>query len=88
MVTITKAPGNVRYAGKNSAVIAETLTATECAGTAGMRRRIAMIDYRPFQSLIYRYKAGMIKRGLFVIEWKSEQKRQGITPQQGRFIRP
>jgi hypothetical protein len=46
------------------------------------------MNYKAFYLIIQRYANKKISRGLFELEWKWEQKAQGITPQRGRFVRP
>jgi hypothetical protein len=45
-------------------------------------------NWRNFYRLIREYKTQKISEKRFVYEWAAEQKRQGITPQRGRFVRP
>jgi hypothetical protein len=45
------------------------------------------MNYKIFYLLIRRLVNKKISKGLFCLEWRDEQKRQGITLQQGRFSR-
>jgi hypothetical protein len=45
------------------------------------------MNYKVFYLLARRLAKKRISRGVFVSEWREEQKRQGISPQSGRFVR-
>jgi hypothetical protein len=45
-------------------------------------------DYSIFFQLICERVNDKISKERFVFDWAREQKRQGITPQRGRFARP
>jgi hypothetical protein len=45
-------------------------------------------DFKIFYSLIRELRNEKISKGLFILQWAREQRRQGITPQRGRFVRP
>jgi hypothetical protein len=46
------------------------------------------LNYKIFFLLIRQRYLKKISRERFIVEWELEQKRQGITAQCGRFVRP
>jgi hypothetical protein len=51
-------------------------------------KRGETMNFSNFRLLIGWYKSGFISEELFKFSWAWEQRKQGITPQRGRFVRP
>jgi hypothetical protein len=45
------------------------------------------MEYKYFYLAVRRYAKGKISREVFRMDWRDEQRRQGITPQKGRRAR-